>query len=174
MKASLGLHRSRRARRGAALVEAALVIPAMLIFLGLTLYVFRSHSAKIAQQNDTSNRALSFASHACEGEPEGGANMEPSGDRLSVDPQLESMKNNGGLPGRRVGNTEREINMAKVRDRQVIANTAIVDGKRKSLFRADVNTTSEVMCNEELYENMWMAIWGKMGEFARGGGKGIF
>jgi hypothetical protein len=55
-------------RRGAALVEAALVLPTLAIFLGMTMYEYRSYREKMLAQQTTRLNAFYFASHGCEGQ----------------------------------------------------------------------------------------------------------
>jgi hypothetical protein len=58
--------RSKHRQRGAALVEAALVLPTLAIFLGLILYEYRSYREKMISQQTTRTNVLYFASHACD------------------------------------------------------------------------------------------------------------
>jgi Flp pilus assembly protein TadG len=58
----------RKKTRGAALVEAALVLPTLAIFLGLTMYEYRSYREKMHVQQTTRMNSLYYASHGCQGE----------------------------------------------------------------------------------------------------------
>src|SRR6187397_1846484 len=60
------LRRSSRATRGAGLVEAAVAIPVMLIFLGTTIFAHKSDDEKLAQQASTRSEILYYGSHNCE------------------------------------------------------------------------------------------------------------
>jgi hypothetical protein len=58
---------ARRSRqRGAALVEASLVIGVLVVFFGCMVFVKDSYRAKIQQQHDTRLDAFSYAAHNCE------------------------------------------------------------------------------------------------------------
>jgi hypothetical protein len=56
----------RTRRRGAAMVEAGLVLPVLVCFLGLGVMMFRGYETKIAQNHAIRGRALSFAAHDCD------------------------------------------------------------------------------------------------------------
>jgi hypothetical protein len=62
-------------QRGAALVEASLVIGVLVVFLGCMKFVKDSYRGKIQQQHDTRLDAFSYASHNCESG--GNASKEP-------------------------------------------------------------------------------------------------
>jgi hypothetical protein len=55
-------------KRGAALVEAALVLPTLAIFLSLTMYEYRSYREKMHVQAATRTNSLFYASHGCVGQ----------------------------------------------------------------------------------------------------------
>jgi hypothetical protein len=58
---------ARRSReRGAALVEASLVIGVLVVFLGCMVFVKDSYRGKIQQQHDTRLDAFNYAAHNCE------------------------------------------------------------------------------------------------------------
>src|SRR5512140_2576712 len=57
----------KRSRRGAALVEAAVVLPVLAIFLGLIMYEYNSYKQKISVQQTSRENSLYFASHGCRG-----------------------------------------------------------------------------------------------------------
>ncbi len=58
-------------KRGAALVESAVVLPVLAIFLGLILFKYTSYREKMAAQQTARKNAMHFASHSCEGSDEG-------------------------------------------------------------------------------------------------------
>ena len=57
-RARLARLERRRGQRGAAMVEAAVVIPVMLVFLGLTMWVHNSYDEKLASQTSTRAQVL--------------------------------------------------------------------------------------------------------------------
>ena len=70
---------SRRAqKRGASLVEAAVVLPILCMFLGLNLYVKASYDERIFEQSTTRRETAFYASHACQGS--GGTDTEDGGE----------------------------------------------------------------------------------------------
>ena len=82
----IGIYRRVRRRipqRGAALVEASVVIPVLVIFLGLMKYTRASYAEKIRQQNSTRENSMVYASHGCQGGGSGGAadySLDANGD----------------------------------------------------------------------------------------------
>lgn len=52
-------------QRGAALVEAAVVLPVMIAMLGLTMMMYQAYSAKLVSNQQVRSEVLDYASHAC-------------------------------------------------------------------------------------------------------------
>ncbi len=57
--------RARARQRGAALVEAAVVLPVMIAMLGLTMMMFNAYSTKLTSNQEVRSEVLDYASHAC-------------------------------------------------------------------------------------------------------------
>lgn len=56
---------ARSRQRGAALVEAAVVLPVMIAMLGLTMMMYQAYSAKLVSNQQIRSEVLDYASHAC-------------------------------------------------------------------------------------------------------------
>ena len=56
---------ARSRERGAALVEAAVVLPVMLAMLGLTMMMYQAYSAKLVSNQQVRSEVLDYASHHC-------------------------------------------------------------------------------------------------------------
>lgn len=68
------IRRTRR-QRGAVLVEAAVVMPVLVIFLGLTMFVHKEYMAKQETMTDTRHAAFSKALHGGNGDCNGSGNI---------------------------------------------------------------------------------------------------
>jgi Flp pilus assembly protein TadG len=55
----------RRHLRGAALVEAAVVLPVMVAMLGLSMMMYQAYSTKLVSNQQVRSEVLDYASHAC-------------------------------------------------------------------------------------------------------------
>lgn len=172
---------NRRRSRGAALVEAAVAIPVMLSFLGLTMYIHNSYDEKLASQTSTRAQVLYYASHNCDG-------SVPQ--EMAV--QL-GTKTSGAAPGKKgqnddvgAGNADelekskrlgentaqgasREWNLAKTHRETQVGGTAVEEQKKVTLGAVKVTSDSEVACNEKRYDNSWTAVFGFIKDFVRSG-----
>jgi hypothetical protein len=155
MNARTRARRYRRHERGAALVEAALVLPTLAIFLGLTMYEYRSYREKMFAQQTTRLNAFYYASHSCTGQmPSGGfmssiADAQPGGGLGPSGYQMETAGTNGGgkvLNGNPPGGdamqakTSRSFNQA--------SSTVTRHASGGGLAR-DLKGKSQVFCNEQ-------------------------
>ena len=172
--------RARRATRGAALVEAAVVIPVMLVFAGLTMFSSRSYEMKVDKQFGTRAGTLYYASHSCTGGMPGGIvpnppvpqNADPGGDPLpggnATDPSRLG-GDQGSMQGAAAG-LKKSVSYAKTKpvDSPVYAN-AVNDRKSVPLNRM-ISAESEVACNEKSFPNKWSAVFKFLVGFAQQGG----
>ncbi len=55
----------KRTKRGAAMVEAAVVLPVLISFLGLTMMMYRGYAEKLDKNQQIRSSTLDYASHAC-------------------------------------------------------------------------------------------------------------
>jgi hypothetical protein len=164
--------RNRSKERGAALVEAALVIPVMLVFLGLIMFTHRSYDTKMNKQLGTRAGTLFYASHACKGEIP--ADVVPSLD--SADPGVPSSKgDNAGKLGPSNGGAgaagvSRSWNLVKAEPKDTdVTGSAVSDRKRVGLSRK-IHAASEVACNEEVFPSKWTAVFQELGSLFKSGG----
>jgi Flp pilus assembly protein TadG len=150
--------RSRTNQRGAALVEAAVVIPAMLIFLGCIVFTHTSYSAKMDKQMGTRAGALYFASHNCDGQPP--ADMQPAVEQGygAENPDLGG-KNAGALnsDGLNAGLKQTSAMAHASPGDTPVYGKAVTDGRTIYLNR-QIHAESEVHCNERSYPSKWTAV----------------
>lgn len=172
--------RARRRQRGAALVEAAVVIPVMLVFLGLTMWIHNAYDEKLASQTSTRAQVLWYGSHNCEEEaPEEvatqlGAKTSGGG----VGKESGSSDQGGGAAGgpeaqKLDGNVQaglsKTYNVVKSHRDGNVAGTAVEDRNRVK-FSAPVQANSEAPCNEKRYDNSWTAVFKFIPGFLMSGG----
>jgi hypothetical protein len=168
--------RGRASQRGAALVEAAVVIPVMLVFLGCIVFAHRSYTAKMDKQMGTRAGSLYYASHNCTGEVpadivppvsqagENGADV-PAGQGVDAN---KLGGENGGAAAAGM-NTSWLLVHAKP-EATPVYGSAVSNGQRIFLNR-QIYAESEVACNEKPHPNKWTAMFQFIGDMARGGGK---
>ena len=170
--------RARRATRGAALVEAAVVIPVMLVFAGLTMFSYRSYEMKVDKQMGTRAGILYYASHSCEGDLPAGTvpplkeSADPGGDPLPAGNATDPSRlggDKGSADGAAAG-LQKSMSLAHAHpaDSPVYAN-AVNDRKSVPLNRM-ISAQSEVGCNEKAFPNKWSAVFTFLVRFAKQGG----
>ncbi len=168
--------------RGAALVEAAIAIPVMLIFVGTTVFAHRSYEEKIALQMSARAEALYHASHNCTQEAprlmsrqlgaSAGSNGTPK-ERNGAD-------TTGGAGGaldkasHKLGESERQgvsrfWNMVKVHRSSRVTGSAVQEQKRVDFSRT-ITANAEVGCNEKRSEDDASSAFDLISRFARNGG----
>lgn len=172
--------RARRRQRGAALVEAAVVIPVMLVFLGLTMFVHNSYDEKLAAQTSTRAQVLYYGSHNCDEEaPEevasqlgtktsGGAAGTETGDANQGGPPAGQNEKNH-LDGNVQAGLSKTYNVVKSHREGTVAGTAVQD-REKVPFSTPVQANSEAPCNEKRYDNSWTAVFKFIPGFLMSGG----
>lgn len=157
----------RRKKRGAALVEAALVIPVMLVFTGLIMFTHRSYDVKMDKQLGTRAGTLFYASHACKGEIP--PDVVP--DLSQANPEDQLPKGSAGKNSDKVGSSsagataavKRSNNLVKAVPQDTAVNgRAVQNGQSFGLTR-QIHAASEVACNEETFPSKWTAIFGEIG-----------
>jgi hypothetical protein len=170
---------TRRSQRGAALVEAAVVLPVMLVFLGCIMFANRSYEAKIDKQMGTRAGVLYYASHNCEGNVPAGVlpPIRATGD--SGQSQAGAPSGAGTNPSRLGGggNTagaaagmERSWNTAKAAPADTPVLGSAVQDRTRVFLNRNIHAESQVACNEKPFPNDWTAIIQFIGAFARHGG----
>lgn len=173
-------HRARK--RGAALVEAAVAIPVMLVFIGTTMFAHRSYDEKIALQASTRAEVLYNGSHNCEkaapaemskqlGAGQGSTGTATQGETA------DTTGGNGGqvdstsskLPADAQQGVNRSWNLVKSSRSTSADGKAIMEQKTVRLNRT-ITANAEVACNEKRFDNSWTAIFGFIKGFAQSGG----
>lgn len=131
--------RARRRQRGAALVEAAVVLPVLAIFLGLIMYEYSAYKEKMRVQQTARENALLFASHGCQGQGGGygpaGYSVDTDGNTSYEGPMSHGPPGASGMQGA----TDRSFNMAQT-DLSVVAK----GGGRERTVRG----SARAYCNE--------------------------
>ena len=175
-RARLARLERRRGQRGAAMVEAAVVIPVMLVFLGLTMWVHNSYDEKLASQTSTRAQVLYYGSHNCEEEvPEEMSQQlgtKTSGTGNSATPQ-NSDPNGGASTGTKEpptaeGGLKRSWALAYTHRDTSVGGSAVQD-RTKQTFTVPITADSEVACNEKRFDNNWTAVFGFIKSFIRSG-----
>ncbi len=168
--------KSRRAKRGAAMVEAAVVIPVMLVFLGLTMWVHNSYDEKLASQTSTRAQVLYYGSHNCEEEvPEEMSQQlgtKTSGTGTGKGEQADD-PNHGDATGTKEpptaeGGLKRSWALAYTHRDTTVGGSAVQD-REKVTFQVPITADSEVACNEKRFDNNWTAVFGFIKSFIRSG-----
>ena len=167
--------RKRRNQRGAALVEAALVIPVMLVFTGLIMFTHRSYATKMDKQLGTRAGTLYYASHACKGDIP--ADVVPSLDNSDPAqnlPQGAAAKNAGKIGGSNspgaTAAVKRSNNLVKAQPADsTVGGKAVQNGQSFRLTR-QISAASEVACNEETFPSKWTAVFQEIGSLYKSKG----
>ena len=168
------LARQKRAKRerGAAMVEAIVVMTTMLVFLGMNVYAQHAYGGKIDQANSTRRDALYWASHNCdeknEADPDtytdsalkGNKSYSGGGSSLSFSGLIQSFKGGGGGNFDVFATARVEKTPTKIYGTAILAPN-VSDAHQEGLT-ATIATPSAVGCNEKPYYNFWFAIfqWG--------------
>jgi hypothetical protein len=138
------------------MVEAIPVLTVMILFLGMTMYVFRGYKEKLVQEQKTRSEALTEASHACEGGGESGGDGTSTGAALGDSAAGVSERVSGGkVSGTMMMKTVTKTGSATV------SGTVVEDLKKKRLSRK-VTAWSQTMCRPKP----------ESGDFLGGGGLG--
>ncbi len=168
--------RRRAGTRGAALVEASVVIPVLLVFLGLIMFVTRSYEAKLDKQMGTRAGVLYYASHSCEGALPAGIvppirTTGDSGAELPSGPATDPARLGGGgnSDGAAAG-IDRSWNTAKAAPPDTLVYGSAVQDRTRVFLNRRIHAESQVACNEKAFPNKWTAIIQFIGAFARSGG----
>jgi hypothetical protein len=170
--------RRRNRRRGAALVEAAVVIPVMLVFLGLTMWVHNSYDEKLASQTSTRAQVLFYGSHNCEEEVPEEMSVQ-LGTKTSGSASSSTSDSADPAPGEGAGvsktpptaeeGLKRSWNLVRTHRDTTVGGTAVQD-REKVAFSVPITSNSEVACNEKRFDNDWTAVFGFIKGFLKSGG----
>lgn len=166
---------NRRNQRGAALVEAALVLPVMVVFIGLIMFTHKSYDVKMDKQLGTRAGSLYFASHACKGPiPNDVAPPIADSSDANVIPKGPQDKNAGKLgssnSGAATAGVKRGNNLVKAQPADsTVGGRAVQNGKSFGLTR-QIHAASEVACNEEVFKSKWTAVFQEIGSLYKSKG----
>ncbi len=162
-------------KRGAALVEAAAVLPVMVVFLGCIMMAHKIVDTKLDEQQAARAGVLYYGSHSCKetmpNNPAGSGGGESIDTGQSQDNPAD--KASGKLDGQNNASTSaglsRNYMTAKIYRTKSVSGSAVLNGKRESLG-ATISAGSQTACNEESFPSKWKAVVQFVGTFARGGG----
>jgi hypothetical protein len=167
--------RSKRAKkRGAAMVEAIVIMGTMLVFLGMNTWAFKAYGGKIDQMSSTRRDALYYASHNCEkklGEdPDDYTVADLRGNNASGGSSMNLMGIINAIRGKEgfdfFGTAKSEKGPIAV------AGTALTkvgaQGVEKKALSATLKTSSAVGCNEKPLGNGVLALLNMGWQFVKG------
>lgn len=169
----------RSRQRGAALVEATVVIPVLLVFLGLIMYSSHSYAKKIDNQMYSRSGTMYYASNACDKAPPTGVGSPVTEDDSAA------VGNPVGDDGQAAGsklNSETQSAMSQTSRLVTTSNDATVYGKaivdrRDSIstqyFNQNIHSYSTVACNEHVYDGFFGSLIGFAKDFYNSKG-GLF
>lgn len=153
--------RTRAGERGAAMVEATVVITTLLIFLGLIVFTRDSYVGKLNQQTRARRDAMYYAAHNCEsgdGAMMGGAGFALDGDDTSDAEKVINEKGDEGATSK----ISRSWNLSQAHGKDTIVGTALRDRNangtpspialEKAPLQREVAGDAYVFCNERPYD----------------------
>jgi hypothetical protein len=175
MKAPAKTRTSRASRRGAAMLEGVIAMSSMVVFLGLISFTRGAYGEKLDQMSSTRRDALYFASNGCEGGAPPNTQTASDGTSPLTAGTEEADNVASKLRSSEQGGVDRSWNMARTTRSSQVGGNASVDrgGGRINLQRtpltSDIETTSELACNERVYDNQWTALFSFAIDFAKSG-----
>lgn len=158
--------RSRRQKRGAAMVEAIVIMGTMLVFFGMNMWAYKAYGGKIDVQNSTRRDALYFASQTCE-------NRNGNDPDSYTDGQLRGTPSSGGQSSLSFRGLIEAISggggnfdvAATARSEKAPANvegSALTrvgaGGVERTMLTARIGSKSAVGCNEKNYGDGVLAL----------------
>lgn len=146
------------------MIEGAVVVSTMLVFLGLIQFSKQSYAKKLDLQQQTRANTLYYASHGCDGQEGTGAGPEGA-------PEAENAAKKSSVPNK--GAASRKFNTASASATDTASFQAVWDTNAKGKDGASINlqkhaldrevtAASKVTCNEKKYDNQWLA-WMQFG-----------
>jgi hypothetical protein len=170
MKALLGSKRAKgrwagsRRARGAAMVEAIVIMGTMLVFLGMNTWAFKAYGGKIDQMSSTRRDSLYYASHSCEKkngqDPDDYTTAELRGNNASGGSSMTLMGIVDVIRGRSGFDFFGTARSQK--GPTAVAGTALTKvgalGVDKTPLTANLKTASAVGCNEKPMGNGVLAL----------------
>ncbi len=165
----------RRRARGAAMVEAVIVLSTMLVFLGTIVWTRNSYATKLDMQQGTRSSSLYYASHGCSGKSEANASMERSGTVPDSSPQAENAAKKSNAPGAVVASRALNTALAKATGQSSFQAVWDANGGQgginlaKQALSRRIEASSKVTCNEQAFPSKWQD-WFQFGvQFITGG-----
>jgi Flp pilus assembly protein TadG len=167
-------HARRAKARGAAMVEAVIVMSVMLMFMGLIVWTRNSYAMKMDLQQETRSSSLYYASHACTGD-KNAASSERTGTVQDSSPEAETAAKKTNLAGAiavasRAYNTARTVASGTSSFQAIWDAAGGVNVRRQGLSRK-VESSSKVTCNEPRFDGGFKD-WIQFGISYLGGGLG--
>jgi hypothetical protein len=177
--------RNRKRQRGAAMVEAAIVIPTMLVFLGLIMWVNKSYETKLDRQTATRASVLYYASKACDSKetPESitkGLETNTGASKEDASPAMpdgvdtgRADQQAGKVGGSQQAGISRDMQMVHAKPGDVsVTGTAItpLEATSSKSLSISIHAEAEVACNEKVYGGFWSGLIGMAKNMWQSGG----
>ena len=151
--------------RGAAMVEAAVVLPVMVSFLGLTMMMRNAYTVKLTQNQQARSMALDYASHQCQRQVISYGNTSRSSGSAGVGSGVGAADSNSAEAlANAPGQAKTSGFMAKTQ--VTYASTTIINPKPNTSTRGmgltlKVNSlTSTAVCNETPEDGSFSGMFG--------------
>ena len=169
---------NRAKQRGAAMVEAIVVMTTMLCFLGMNIYAQHAYGGKVDQMNSTRRDALFWASHNCDEKngDDGDTYTDPAlkdnesysggSSSLSLKGLIGMFGGGGSAPFDIFATARVKKNPTTIYGQAIMAPN--VTGAHKESLKATIGTPSAVGCNEKAYYNFWTQIFEFGWDFIKG------
>lgn len=155
----------RSKQRGAALVEATVVIPVLLVFLGLIMYSAQSYGRKIDAQMNSRATTMLYASRACDGDAPDSISSRTEDDTADLDPGLGNKGDEVGskLDEKTQAGISRTSRLVTASNDVTVSGKAIVDDQSSihtEYFNQNIHSYSQVACNEHVYDGFFSSMIG--------------
>jgi hypothetical protein len=167
--------RTKKTKRGAAMIEAIVVMGTLLVFFGMTKWAFRAYGGKIDQAASTRRDALYYASHSCDKEngDDPDTYADPALRQRSVTSGISSFSLVGLIRAIRRQNANIDVTATAraVKGPTLIEGVAATHvGYRRvenTTLAARLRTASAVGCNERRLGNGLLALLRFQWEFVK-------
>jgi len=168
----------RRAQRGAAMVEAIVVMCTMLVFLGMNLFAVKAYGGKLDQATAVRRDVMYYATHNCKtnngDDPDtytdpglrgaGGAAGQ-GGFVQDLKALFQTIAGQGSLTAGTATGTKGET---------LVTGSAVLHWQAKALLTSRLRSSSAVVCNEKPYYGGLLSTLASLGWDFFMGIKGLF
>jgi len=163
------------------MVEAAVVIPVMLVFLGLIMFTNKSYESKIDRQEATRAGLLYFAAHSCTKQPPqsitkgmaiGNGTTTEEADPGTPDgvPKSNADQQSAKLGPSAQGGISKSHQLAHASPQDLTITGNAIDDRKTVPLKRTIHAEAEVACNEKAFTSSWKAMLGFVPKFLSDGG----